>query len=214
MGLLHRHRGMTRKSTIRVHPFQRHRKINTKSHSRSLRNYSPNRDRRHKSHIESRHTTVMTDRDPHGRTTEGGVISKRGPLNTIGTGVTNSMSSPHRLHKTRSKGTWRHHPIMVSVSHTRKPHRQQSFNILNLSDTTHGNVQYMSMSPPKMWIHILQCLKDSIPHMTGDQHLDPRFSGNWNPIHQLTRKRLTLGRVHHRNGVEPQKTNRLELKHS
>jgi hypothetical protein len=101
MGLLHRNRGMTRESTIRSHPFQRYRKVNTKPHLRTLRSYSPSRARRHKTHIEPRHTTVMADRDPHGRIVEGGAISKRGPLNTIGTGVTNSMTSPHRPQKTR-----------------------------------------------------------------------------------------------------------------
>jgi hypothetical protein len=73
----------------------------------------------------------MADRDPHGRIVEGGEISKRGPLKTIGTGVTNSMTSPHRSHKTRSKGDWRHHPIMVSLSRTRKPHSHQPFSMLN-----------------------------------------------------------------------------------
>jgi hypothetical protein len=60
--------------------------------------------------------------------------------------------------------------------HTRKPHRQQPLSMFNLSSATHVNMQYMS--PPKMRIHILQCLKDSMPHMSGDQHLDPRYSGN------------------------------------
>jgi hypothetical protein len=172
----HRHRDMVRESTIRVHPFQRYRKVNTKSHSRTLRKYSPNRARRHKTHIEPRHTTVMSDRDPHGRIVETRTISKRGHLNTIGTGVTNSMVSPHRSHKTRSKDDWRHHPIMTSLSLMRKPHRQQPLSMLNLSSTVHDNIQYMS--PPKIRSRILQGLRDSMSHMSGDQHLDPRYSGN------------------------------------
>ena len=135
----HRHRDMVRESTIRVHPFQRYRKVNTKSHSRTLRKYSPNRARRHKTHIEPRHTTVMSDRDPHGRIVETRTISKRGHLNTIGTGVTNSMVSPHRSHKTRSKDNWKYHPI-------REPHRKQSLRMINLPDMVHDNIQYM-LSP-------------------------------------------------------------------
>jgi hypothetical protein len=70
-------------------------------------------------------------------------ISKRGPLNTIGTGVTNSMSSPHRSYKTRSKDDWKHHPILTSLSRTREPYRKQTHRMINLSTTTHGNMKYM-----------------------------------------------------------------------
>ncbi len=56
-----------------------------------------------------------------------------------------------------------------------------------------------------MRLRILQCLKDSMHHMPGDQHLDPHYSGKWHPICQRTRKRFTLCRLYHRNGVEPQK---------
>jgi hypothetical protein len=90
MVLLYRNHCMTRESTIRVHPFHRHRKTNTKPHSRALRSYSSGGARRHKACIEPRHTTVMVDRDTHGRIMEGGAIPKWGPPNTIGTGVTTS----------------------------------------------------------------------------------------------------------------------------
>ena len=146
----------------------------------------------------------MVDRDSHGRTVEGGAISKRGPLNTFGTGVTNSMTSPHRSHKTISKGDWKHHPILVYLSRTRETHREQPPRMPNLSDTAHGSMQYMLS--PKMWLHTVQSLKNSMPHMSGDQHLDPRYSGNWHTIGQFTPKRFALCREYHRNGVDPQKS--------
>jgi hypothetical protein len=101
--------------------------------------YSCGRVSRHKAHIDPRHSTVMVDRDTHGRIMDGGTIPKRGPLNTIGTGVTNSMVSPHRSHKTRSKDNWKYHPI-------REPHRKQSLRMINLPDMVHDNIQYM-LSP-------------------------------------------------------------------
>ena len=100
-GLLYRNRGMGRESTIRVHLFHRHRKTNIKPHSRGLPRYSSGDSRRHKVYIEP---TVMVDRDTHGRIMEGGAIPKWGPPNTIGTGVTNSMTSPHGSPRTRPKG--------------------------------------------------------------------------------------------------------------
>jgi hypothetical protein len=102
-GLLYRNRGMARESTIRAHLFHRHRKTNIKPHSRGLPNYSSGDAFRHKAYIEPRHTTVMVDRDTHGRIMEGGAIPKWGPPNTIGTGVTNSMASPHGSPRTRPK---------------------------------------------------------------------------------------------------------------
>ena len=61
----------------------------------------------------------MVDRDSHGRTMAGRAIPKRGPPNTIGTGITDSMESPHRSPRTKPKGDRKHHPIMVSLSHIR-----------------------------------------------------------------------------------------------
>ena len=144
----------------------------------------------------------MVDRDTHGRTMSGRVIPKRGPPNTIGTGITDSMESPHRSPRTKPKGDRKHHPIMVSLSHTSESHRKQPFSMLNLPSVTHGNMQHMS--PPKMRLHTFQCLKDFMPHMSRDQHPDPRHPGDRHTIGQLTPERLTLCRTHHRNGVEPQ----------
>ena len=141
--MVHRNRGMVRESTIRDHPLQRHRTANTKPLSRTLRSYSSGRVRRHKAHIEPRHTSVMVDRDTHGRIMEGRAIPKRGPPNTIGTGVTNSMTSPHRSPKTRPKGDRKHHTIMVSLSRTREPHRKQPLRMLNQSSVTNSNMQHM-----------------------------------------------------------------------
>ncbi len=75
---------MARETTFRTHSFHRHRKTDTGPHSRTLWRHSPGRIRRHKTHIEPRHTTVMVDQDTHRRIVGGGVIPNRGPPTTTG----------------------------------------------------------------------------------------------------------------------------------
>jgi hypothetical protein len=113
----------------------RHWQADTKPYTRTLRNYPTRRARRHKAHNESGHTSVMVNRDPHGRTMEQGAIPRRRPLDTFGTRTTNSMASPNGSHKTRSEGDRRYRPILVYLSRRRKQHKQQPLRMINLPNT-------------------------------------------------------------------------------
>ena len=201
MDLLNGIPNVARDSTNHTISLPRHGQADTEPYTRTLRSYPPRRARRHQAHNEPGHTSIMVNRDPHGRTLERGAIPRRRHLNTLDTRATNSMASPNGPHKTRSEGDRRHHPILAHLSRRRQ---QQPLHMLNLPNTAQGHVHHMS--PPKMRLYILQGLKESVSNMPGDLHPDPRYTGNGHPISQPTCKGNTLRRTHHRSEVEPEKS--------
>jgi len=198
MDLLNRTLDLAGDST---NPLPRHWQTNTKPHPRTVRNCSTGRTRRYKTHNETRHTSVMVDRDLNGRIVERGAIPRRRSTHTMHARTTNRVASSNGSHKAGPKGNRRHHPILAHLSRRRQ---QQPLHMLNLPNTAQGHVHHMS--PPKMRLYILQGLKESVSNMPGDLHPDPRYNGNGHPISQPTCKGNTLRRTHHRSEVEPEKS--------
>jgi hypothetical protein len=102
-----------------TNPLPRHWQTNTKPHPRTVRNCPTGRTRRYKAHNETRHTPVLANRDPNGRTVERRVIPRRRSTYTMHARTTNRVASSNGSHKTVPKGNRKHHPILAYLSHKR-----------------------------------------------------------------------------------------------
>jgi hypothetical protein len=135
MDLLNRIFNLARDST---NPFPRHWQTNTKPYPRTIRNCSTGRARRYKAHNGTRHTPVLVNRDPNGRTVERRTIPRRRSTHTMYARTTNRVASSNGSHKKGPKGNRKYHPILAYLSHKRQQYKKER--LPDLPDKTNGHM--------------------------------------------------------------------------